>query len=591
MPSQIDPTVPVTGNPTTASVRSNFQVAHDEITALQAATNQAPYMPLAGGRFTGTVWLAGDPTDAMMPATKGYVDAGGSGGGGGIPEAPADGVTYGRRNGGWMGVLPLAGGTMTGALTLAGAPVGNLDAVTKAYADAIKAAALPDAPTDGGYYARRNAAWAAVMSIAGGVLTGSLGINVAIPAAPAPNVPTLFASPATVDELDLNAYQSSAGAWTYRATGTAGRIRLDPTTGVLTLAAAPQGNAGAVVTFGTAVRIDAVGSLMLGATVIPTDTIRAVLAAPQLTMANGGVFSTNLYANSGGWRYLAAGYGQYQYLDANGVWTLALFATAAANAATGAVASLLTFSQAGLLSVGAINASSGRIVSQLAGNASVTAYNTTVGSATGFWTPAAGQLGLGSLNATGVPATMWANLTATVAWFCSLTDFALFTGSGNRYHQYAGNGYYWMWTSSTGDLTWVVANTSLWVMRTSDKLTYNNLAAVGGVGAYVNLSDERTKQDIAPLTYGLPEVLRLKPRSFRRIGDADAPVEIGFIAQEVQPVIPEVVTIGGFGLAEDEGGIDAANPSLALAETSIIAVLVNAIKTLDVRLTAIEGGA
>ncbi len=37
MTSQIDPTLPVTGTPTTASVRGNFQTAHDEITALQAA--------------------------------------------------------------------------------------------------------------------------------------------------------------------------------------------------------------------------------------------------------------------------------------------------------------------------------------------------------------------------------------------------------------------------------------------------------------------------------------------------------------------------------------------------------------------------
>ena len=37
MTSQIDPTLPVTGTPTTASVRANFQTAHDEITALQAA--------------------------------------------------------------------------------------------------------------------------------------------------------------------------------------------------------------------------------------------------------------------------------------------------------------------------------------------------------------------------------------------------------------------------------------------------------------------------------------------------------------------------------------------------------------------------
>lgn len=37
MTSQIDPTLPVPGTPQTASVRDNFQIAHDEISALQAA--------------------------------------------------------------------------------------------------------------------------------------------------------------------------------------------------------------------------------------------------------------------------------------------------------------------------------------------------------------------------------------------------------------------------------------------------------------------------------------------------------------------------------------------------------------------------
>lgn len=39
MTSSIDPNVPVTGNPTTGSVRANFQIAKDEITALQEGVN------------------------------------------------------------------------------------------------------------------------------------------------------------------------------------------------------------------------------------------------------------------------------------------------------------------------------------------------------------------------------------------------------------------------------------------------------------------------------------------------------------------------------------------------------------------------
>jgi Chaperone of endosialidase len=105
MTSQIDPTVPVQGTPTTASVRSNFQIAKDEISALQVATNGAPFLPLAGGSLAGAVYVDRDPTDPRQIATKAYVDVhGGGSGGGGIPEAPADGTTYGRNNGAWIGV-------------------------------------------------------------------------------------------------------------------------------------------------------------------------------------------------------------------------------------------------------------------------------------------------------------------------------------------------------------------------------------------------------------------------------------------------------------------------------------------------------
>jgi hypothetical protein len=64
MPSQIDPTVPISGStpgPTTASIRANFQYAHDEITALQA---QGP-----GGSVTAAR-LVGNPTGAAAAASE-----------------------------------------------------------------------------------------------------------------------------------------------------------------------------------------------------------------------------------------------------------------------------------------------------------------------------------------------------------------------------------------------------------------------------------------------------------------------------------------------------------------------------------------
>lgn len=59
---------------------------------------------------------------------------GSSGGGGGIPEAPIDGVTYGRRDAGWV---PATGGS----------------------------GGIAEAPQDGSPYVRQDAAWVAFPAI------------------------------------------------------------------------------------------------------------------------------------------------------------------------------------------------------------------------------------------------------------------------------------------------------------------------------------------------------------------------------------------------------------------------------------------
>jgi hypothetical protein len=59
MVSAINPALPITGLPTTPSVRSNFQIAHDEISALQAFQAAGPFLPIAGGRVTGQLRVDG----------------------------------------------------------------------------------------------------------------------------------------------------------------------------------------------------------------------------------------------------------------------------------------------------------------------------------------------------------------------------------------------------------------------------------------------------------------------------------------------------------------------------------------------------
>src|SRR5215469_1715960 len=75
-----------------------------------------------------------NPGDA---ANKAYVDAHSGGGGGGIPDAPSDGTTYGRNNAAWVNAVARAGDTMTGLLILSAAPTASLGAATKGYVDAL----------------------------------------------------------------------------------------------------------------------------------------------------------------------------------------------------------------------------------------------------------------------------------------------------------------------------------------------------------------------------------------------------------------------------------------------------------------------
>jgi len=67
----------------------------------------------------------------------------------------------------------------------------------------------------------------------------------------------------------------------------------------------------------------------------------------------------------------------------------------------------------------------------------------------------------------------------------------------------------------------------------------NNNATLTSGGTWTNASDARLKKNIQQIKYGLDTVLAAQPRSFNRV---DVGGEyIGFIAQELQTQIPEVV--------------------------------------------------
>ena len=95
----------------------------------------------------------------------------------------------------------------------------------------------------------------------------------------------------------------------------------------------------------------------------------------------------------------------------------------------------------------------------------------------------------------------------------------------------------------------------------------SNQSLLSSAGVWTNASDISIKKDIIDIKYGLSELMNLSPRSYKMI--TDNLEQIGFIAQEVQQVIPEVVTSDNKGMK-------------ALSYGNLLALAVKAIQELKV---------
>ena len=90
--------------------------------------------------------------------------------------------------------------------------------------------------------------------------------------------------------------------------------------------------------------------------------------------------------------------------------------------------------------------------------------------------------------------------------------------------------------------------------------------AVWAANGVIQTSDARLKTDIEPLQYGLKEILQLRPVSFKWKNEKNGTRKLGLLAQEAQPVIPEVIANDG------QNGV------LGMNYAELVPVLINAIK-------------
>ncbi len=97
-------------------------------------------------------------------------------------------------------------------------------------------------------------------------------------------------------------------------------------------------------------------------------------------------------------------------------------------------------------------------------------------------------------------------------------------------------------------------------------------------------SDHRLKENVDYTFDGTTRLKQLKPARFNFIADADTTVD-GFIAHEVQSVVPEAIS-GTHNEVDDDGnavmqGID---------QSKLVPLLVKTIQELEARITALENG-
>ena len=133
-------------------------------------------------------------------------------------------------------------------------------------------------------------------------------------------------------------------------------------------------------------------------------------------------------------------------------------------------------------------------------------------------------------------------------------------------------------------------NATIWYVNyegaTNSTIThYNMLAGNSSTYATMNVdvndtSDRNLKEDIVDIPYGLNAINQLRPTKFKWKGKDQ--LSLGFIAQETQPILPELVTQDGVDFG------DGKTDHMFLKYQGIIAVLCKAIQELSVKVTALE---
>ena len=221
------------------------------------------------------------------------------------------------------------------------------------------------------------------------------------------------------------------------------------------------------------------------------------------------------------------------------------------------------------------------------GSPCFSAYELTSNTAGGFW-QYNGQLWFGQTDGQGTP------LASFGSWYearlqtvgevraMNLPDFGLTESGGVRFFEF-NNAFRFYWDGPSGDLSWDTAIGAMWIMRGDGSYCQALQGPVAGRGPYLNTIGSADMLDVAPATIGLAEILTLEPVTFTRAPAGDtAPLiaprpQIGFSIEQLRSVMPAAVT-----MLDADGD----EPTIGYADTAITAALVNSVKDLTAQLAA-----
>jgi hypothetical protein len=129
-----------------------------------------------------------------------------------------------------------------------------------------------------------------------------------------------------------------------------------------------------------------------------------------------------------------------------------------------------------------------------------------------------------------------------------------------------------MYNSNNGTVSLMCSNSNTLVASTSNVQVNGAILATGDVSAF---SDISFKSDLQPIEAALLKVKQLTGYTFLRSDLNDGRRHVGLIAQELEQVLPEVVSHESSG-------------KLSVAYGNIVALLIEAIKELTTRLEKVE---